>query len=286
MSIMEKPLRYGERGRGFAMLTLPEQLDNAPLVVLLNAGLLHRAEPYRLNVLAGRKLARIGFLCVRVDLSGKGETPVREGMSNRDSVALDWKFLCQALDRQFGRRPTIVMGLCSGADNGMKLAAKDERIRGLVLLDARSSRDPLFLYRHLMLRARCWEQWARLPFTVVRRLKGRLLKDQATNEPDMDLRDLPRPEDLRSCLDNLMRNDGRILAVFTREELDFYNQAGQFARTAGVPGLERICTELFWPDVDHTYPVSAHRTRLLTTVEGWAKANLQHFRAGFEALRP
>jgi pimeloyl-ACP methyl ester carboxylesterase len=251
---------------------------------LLNAGLLHRAEPYRLNVLTARQLAGMGYLCARIDLSGKGETPPRDGLKNRESVALDWKYLGEALERQFGRRPIVIMGLCSGADNGLKLAATDQRIRGLILLDARAQRDRLFLYRHLMSRAFRWQQWARLPATIVRRLRGRLGHD--SGEPNLSFRDLPRPDDLKSCLNNLMRNDGRMLMVFTSEEGHFYNQRGQFCRTVGVPGLERICVEHYWPDTFHLYPVAAHRARLLSTIEAWAKANLAHFRASFGTLGP
>jgi pimeloyl-ACP methyl ester carboxylesterase len=284
MSIQERALRYGEGGRGFAMLTLPDRLDDAPIVVFLNAGLLHRSEPYRLNVLAARRLAELGYLCARIDLSGKGETPAREGLTNRDSVALDWNHLCEALERHFGRRPMVVMGLCSGADNGIKLAAIDERIRGLILLDARSPKDRMFVYRQVMSRAGRWRQWMRLPAVILRHL-GRRLGDAEAGDPDLNLRDLPRADDLRACLTSLVRNDGRLLMLFTHEERHFYNEQGQFGRAAGVPGLERICTERFWPDVLHIYPVAAHRRRLLSTLETWAQANLPQFRDSFKTVR-
>ncbi len=277
MTIQEKPLRYGEGGRGFAMVTLPEKPETAPIVVMLNPGVLHRAEPYRLNVLAARRLAALGYLCVRMDLSGKGDTPPREGLSNRESVALDWKYLCEALERQFGPRPLVIMGLCSGADNGIKLSASDLRIRGLMLFDVRSPRDRGFLYRYL--KSRVWDRrrWARVAGRLIRRL-GLGAATPAGTSPDLGLRDLPRPDDLKRCVMSLVETDGRLLMVFTGDVYDCYNLEGQFAKSLGIPGLEKICREYYWPDAQHLYPVESHRQRLLNAIESWAAEQLTHFR--------
>jgi pimeloyl-ACP methyl ester carboxylesterase len=278
VSIQEKALRYGEGGRGFAMMTLPDSLDGAPVVVMLNAGLLHRAEPYRLNVLAARRLSALGYVCVRVDLSGKGETPAREALTNRESVSLDWTHLSEALERQLGKRPFIVMGLCSGADNGIKLSAKDARIRGLVLMDVESPPDAGFAARRWISRATSWRRWAHLPAWMLRRLKTQAKPGE--NGADLRLRDPPSPDDLDTCIKNMVASDGRILMVFTNHQNERYNQQGQFCRAMKVPGLERICTEHYWPEVSHMYPVEIHRSRLLTLLEAWAGDQLSHFLSG------
>jgi pimeloyl-ACP methyl ester carboxylesterase len=282
VSIQEKALRYGEGGRGFAMLTLPDSLDGAPVVVMLNAGLLHRTEPYRLNVLAARRLAALGYVCVRVDLSGKGETPAREALTNRESVALDWTHLCDALERHLGKRPFIVMGLCSGADNGIKLAAKDARIRGLILMDAESPPDTGFAARRWISRATSWRRWAHLPSWILRRLKARAKSGE--KQADLRLRDPPWPADLDMCIKNMVASDGRILMVFTNHQSDRYNQQGQFCRAMKVPGLERICAEHYWPEVSHMYPVENHRFRLLALLEVWARDQLSHFGSGGKSV--
>jgi pimeloyl-ACP methyl ester carboxylesterase len=275
VSIQEKPLRYGEGGRGFAMLTTPQHDDDSPIVVMLNAGLLNRPEPYRLNVLAARRLAEIGYVCVRVDLSGKGDTPPREGLSNRESVALDWKYLRETLDRQFGPRAFIIMGLCSGADNGIKLSAADERIRGLILLDARSPVDAGFRLRRYAAKMFRLRSWLHLPATIVRHLLAK-----SSEEPwQQNLRDLPRPDELRQCALNMVRNDGRMMMVFTSHAINVYNSEGQFVRAMGITGLNRICREHFWPEVEHLYPVEAHRERLLGAIEHWAEEHLEHLRS-------
>lgn len=274
MSLQEKPLHYGEGGRGLALVTLPEKLEGAPVVFLFNAGLLHRAEPYRLNVLAARRLAKAGYVAVRFDLSGKGDTPARDGLTNRDSVALDWKHLSEAVERQYGSRTFLILGLCSGADNGIKLSAIDRRIRGLVLLDAESPQDSGFARRQLIARLTNKDKWRRLPEIALRLLTGK--KGAGGARPNLGLRDYPRPDDLETCVKNLVELDGRVLAVFTGNATTSYNEQGQFARAIGTPGFEKVCVEHFWPDTQHLYPAAAHRTRLLDVIEAWAQQNLAH----------
>jgi len=91
--VREHVFRYGDTKYGLGMVTIPDDMEGAPVVVLFNAGLLHRAEPYRMNVLVSRHLAQIGYITIRIDLSGKGDTPARSQTSNRESVALDWAFI-------------------------------------------------------------------------------------------------------------------------------------------------------------------------------------------------
>ena len=139
--IGERIFTYGEHQHGIGVISEPEDTASSPVVVLLNAGLSHRAEPYRLNVLLGRQLASLGYIALRVDLSGKGDSPARETMSNRESVALDWSYMKKSLEKRYGPRSMLIFGLCSGADNGIKLCAQDSAIKGLILLDPVSRPD-------------------------------------------------------------------------------------------------------------------------------------------------
>lgn len=74
----EEVLCYGENNRGFGILCLSSKTSESPkpLVVMFNAGLLHRSEPYRLNTELARQIASLGYDSLRFDLSGKGDTPV------------------------------------------------------------------------------------------------------------------------------------------------------------------------------------------------------------------
>lgn len=275
--IKERIFTYGEHQHGIGVISEPEDTSNSPVVVLLNAGLSHRAEPYRLNVLLGRKLAELGYIALRVDLSGKGDSPARETMANRESVALDWSFMKKSLEKLYGSRTLLIFGLCSGADNGIKLCAQDPSIKGLILLDPVSRQDAGFAKRELFRKLTNPNKWMKIHKIVSRRLKQNTSGESSLLSSPMDLRDEPNAEDMDQCFESLIEKDGRVLAVFTSQTLYHYNKLGQFTSAMGINGLEPVIEEVFWPNAKHIYSIEVHRNRLIETVSDWANRQLDHF---------
>lgn len=280
--IKEQIFTYGEHQHGIGVISEPEDTTNSPIVVLLNAGLSHRAEPYRLNVLLGRQLATLGYIALRVDLSGKGDSPARETMSNRESVALDWSFMKKSLEKLYGPRVLLIFGLCSGADNGIKLCAQDKSIKGLILLDPVSRQDAGFGKRDFIRKITNPSKWVNIHRIVSRRIKQNTSGESSLLSSPMDLRDEPNEDDMEKCFEGLVKKDGRVLAVFTSQTLYHYNKCGQFVSAMGVDGLEPIIEEVFWPNAKHIYPIEVHRNRLIETVSDWAGRQLEHL----QALKP
>ncbi|WP_203300644.1 hypothetical protein [Marinobacter sediminum] len=275
--IKERIFTYGEHQHGLGILSEPADTSSSPIIVMLNAGLSHRAEPYRLNVLLGRKLAELGYIGLRVDLSGKGDSPARENMTNRESVALDWSFIKAALEKLYGARPILIFGLCSGADNGIKICADDPSVKGLILLDPVSRQDSGFTKRDLYRKLTNPRKWLKMHNILSRRLAKRGARDDIDSSSTIKLRDEPNASDMDLCFNGLMKKNGRVLAVFTSQALYHYNSQGQFAVAMGIPGLDQIVEEVFWPNAKHVYPIEWHRNQLMETVESWAKSNLSHF---------
>ncbi len=276
----EEVFRFGENDLGFGIVALPEELERAPLIIIFNAGLIHREGPYRLNTLLCRAMAGIGYIAVRLDLSGKGDSPAREGLSNRESVSLDWKYIKQKLTMQFGERKIILIGLCSGADNAIKIAAEDKLVQGLVLLDAVSPKDKDFARRELMNKLGNIHKWINLPFTIVKRIGQSLGVKRDVYEQMASMRDEPTIQDVENCFQHMAACNGRVLAVFTSQAIPCYNQQGQFVRALNISGLERCCEEIYWPQAEHLYPVQIHRDQLVRDVSAWGKLNLEHFQSG------
>lgn len=277
----ELAFRYGEGGHGLGVLTLPESIPGAPIVVLLNAGLLQRAEPYRLNVLAGRRLAAIGYICLRVDLSGKGDTIARKGLANRESVALDWSLIKNSLKQHFGQRTIIIMGLCSGADNGVKLCAQDPDVRGLILIDPVAYKDKDFSKRVMinnLSKLRNLRLWLKIPRKILKLIYNKKEIYDLIAKNRASLRDSPNEQDFYLCLNRLISCDGRILAIFTGFALPYYNKQGQFVAGMGLVGLDSICDEIFWPNAQHIFTVQAHRDRLIKSIGEWGIAHIERFR--------
>jgi hypothetical protein len=274
----EEPLCYGEQGRGIAVVTLPDKLSGAPLMVFLNAGLLHRSEPFGLNVMLSRALAENGCISVRVDLSGRGDTPLRKGLTPREYVSADWGFLKNTLFDRFGERPIIFMGLCSGADNAQKLAVIDPHVKGLVLLDPVIQKDKGFSIRALKQKYLSINRWKNAPGKL-KSLICHIFTKNDENSIDLgELRDLPTSEETAAWIDGLVRSDGRLLAVFSSYSLGFYNIAGQWSSIVNSAEFSRITTEYFFPFIDHVYSIHDHRDLLVEKVSNWYIENREAFK--------
>jgi pimeloyl-ACP methyl ester carboxylesterase len=274
--LTEEPLQFGEGGRLFGILTVPRALprngQELPVFVFLSAGLLHRVGPSRLYVHLVRDLAQLGFSSLRVDLAGVGDSPGRPGLTNQQSVAADFGEIVGVLEACLGRLRLVLAGLCSGADNAVRLTATDRRVVGMVLLDPICFSDHGFMGRAVVRGVEKYSNPARHFVWLKRRVKA-LSTPNAEGVKRVDpltLRDLPTREQLRAAFESIRERHGQVLSVFTGAALSYYNQAGQLGRSLDVERYHQFCTELFWPEVDHTYTLELHRRRLMTEIKTWA----------------
>ena len=63
----EMVVRFGDAESLVGIVTLPSAPTNSTAVVLLNAGVIHRVGPHRMNVQLARRLAARGFTALRFD---------------------------------------------------------------------------------------------------------------------------------------------------------------------------------------------------------------------------
>ena len=280
--LTEETLQFGEGGRLCGILTRPSvpvrDPPELPVFVLFNAGWLHRVGPHRLYVHLARDLSRMGFSSLRVDLAGRGDSPPRPGLTIQQSVAADYEEILRVLESRLAPGPLVLAGLCSGADDAIRLTPKDSRVVGLVLLDPVCAPDDGFNARAFVLK---YTNTARYVAWLKRRFKA-LTTQPARNEEEIDpltIRDPPTREQLRAAFESVREREGRVLSVFTQYALRYYNQAGQLGRVLGVDGYQQFCTELFWPQAEHTYTLDLHRRRLIEAIRTWAGGYLGDHRA-------
>ena len=133
-------------------------LGQAPLPVaclLLNMGAHHRVGPHRVNVKLAHHLASLGIGSLRLDLAGLGDSGApRRAEHFMTQVVLDMQAAMDLLESTLGVRQFLVIGLCSGATNGLAAAVADARVVGVTLFDGyrfpgRRSRWELQLQRAL-----------------------------------------------------------------------------------------------------------------------------------------
>jgi dienelactone hydrolase len=136
----EQALLFGKTRSLVGILTDPAELDRngqLPAVILLNAGLIHRIGPSRLYVKIARSLARLGFVVLRFDFSGTGDSKAREdNLPYPQSVVDEIQEAMNYLARTRGSQKFLLIGHCSGAGFSFKMAGEDERVMGAILINS------------------------------------------------------------------------------------------------------------------------------------------------------
>ena len=113
-----------------------EEGSARPAVILLNSGIIHRVGPNRLYVSLARRLARAGFVVLRFDLSGIGDSVIRKDNVpfEKSSVqetqeAMDYLGSIRGVDR------FLLAGICTGAVVAYQTALADHRVAGAILIN-------------------------------------------------------------------------------------------------------------------------------------------------------
>jgi pimeloyl-ACP methyl ester carboxylesterase len=135
--IRERARRFGDGATLVGIVTEPQDAAaSATAFVLLNAGVVHRVGPNRLHVEMARRLAALGFITVRIDLSGLGDSESRRDSTPFEQASvLETRAVMSALQQEYGVSRFITAGLCSGAVVAFNTAVADERVTGAVLLN-------------------------------------------------------------------------------------------------------------------------------------------------------
>jgi dienelactone hydrolase len=109
-----------------------------PAILLLNTGANHRVGSNRMYVAMARAWAAAGFVTLRFDLSGIGDSPARGDARENDVYSARGVSEAQAAMRFLsarGRERFILGGLCSGAYVSFHAGVHDSRVAGVILIN-------------------------------------------------------------------------------------------------------------------------------------------------------
>jgi len=255
---------------------------DVPAIVLLNAGIVHRSGPSRLYVEIARRLAARGYPSIRLDLAGIGDSDSRqENLTDQEGNERDVRLAMDFLQSRIGTRRFLLGGLCSGADISHQVALRDDRVAGLIALDA-------FAYPKFGYYVRRLGRWARNPGYVYRRavailrssrigrgLLGSPRDFQRAQPVRMFERDLPPQDQVAAEIQVFMDRGMQALYVFAGG-CPWYNYAGQFFNNfPNVRCNPQVEVEYF-EQADHTYLLVADRERLIDRIETWVTSHFRH----------
>jgi pimeloyl-ACP methyl ester carboxylesterase len=274
--VQERIAHFGHPKTLVGVVTLPPppQATRNQAVVILNVGVMHRVGPNRLHVQLARQLAREGFVTLRFDLSGIGDSDPRRDRVVQDVVRQDVADALSYLETSLKATSFVLVGLCSGANISLRFARRHASVVGAVLLDPYSQRTPGFYLRHYSRRLFRWRSWRNA-------LSGR-------GGPWRGRRDFPRGDgstatsgdglvapptmipkaEMEETLAELIDRGVQLLHVFTGEH-EGYNYERQlwdaFPRFEGRPEI-RV---KFLSSADHTFRRSSDRRALIALIRDW-----------------
>ncbi|MCI5047991.1 MAG: alpha/beta hydrolase [Aquisalinus sp.] len=265
----EEIIQFGDDNRLMGVLTLcPETVMDKPLVIILNAGIVHHVGPNRLHVKLARHLAQTRFDVLRFDLSGLGESlPAPPGKGYEEQSIADTRQAIDMMQERFGERQIVLAGICSGADNAYRTALEDTRVTGLILLDPYAYQNTTAQISDLAKRAQDPERW--------KRLAGRLLsgadEGEGTDEVMEDDNDRipPEREVFGQQLQRLTDRSVRMLLLYTSSVRHLINASNQFQQTFREFDFSDNLEVEVLSHVDHTYTELSSQKELMSRLDGW-----------------
>jgi hypothetical protein len=270
--VKEHPVFFGASKTVFGILTEPDKSNinkELPAVVLLNAGLMHHIGPFRMNVMLARSLAQQGFIVLRIDCSGKGDSPPSTGaLSNRATVRQDINDAFDYVQKHKSISKFVLVGLCSGADDAFDVSGVDPRVSGLILLDGYAYRTPKFyIYRYgpKIFKLTNWIQFVR---RMLRESLGGSGKSSDFEE-DIFGMTFPPKSDYERGLSQLLDNGSRILIVHSSGWHEYYNYENQFWDSFPALQSRDGIAVMYFPKADHTYSLSSDRNLLIDHLVSW-----------------
>jgi pimeloyl-ACP methyl ester carboxylesterase len=276
--VRDEVLRIGPEGQLVGIVSHPPggtpHAARSPAVIVLNAGVLHRVGPHRLHVALTRRLAERGFAGLRLDLGGIGDSIASsDAASFRESAVADTRAAMTGLGDALGARRFVIVGICAGADNALATALVDDRVAGIVLVDAAVYATRRSVLREL--RKRLAEPGG-IPHALRwsagrarRRLRAELarLRRGFTDEPPAEGRETPPIETFRAQLVSLADRGVRVLAVYAGMHGERYNDADQIFES--FPELRGRVDRAYFPDANHTFTQLDDQAALIDATLGW-----------------
>jgi hypothetical protein len=227
-----------------------------------------------------RRLSRDGFLTLRFDLGGIGDSlpadtrdPLEQRTRREIIAALDYLTERHELDA------IILGGLCSGAEDSIRAAEVDPRVTGVVMIDPFGYRTAGWMWRHVAYRlTRRFLRALRVHRPFVRARSG---LPQGTNggKALVAYRYMDRSESSR-ILRAIVKRRGHVHFVYTGGARDVFNHEHQLKAMFSEVDFDGRVTLDHLPHVEHTQLLEEHRRTIVEAIArrlDWAGRNVSPF---------
>lgn len=282
MNYREKAVRFGPTGALLGILTEPAAGTPAlgRGIVLLNAGLLHRVGPSRLHVQIARRMAACGYVALRFDFSGIGDSDARrDGLAFEQSAVLEVQEAMNHLASTKQVREFALFGLCSGADGAFLAAVADPRVTSLVQLDPWIYHTWKYAPFALLRKLRNKKSWQNLLSgdTFVRRVLPLLRGSRGGSDGKDNVvvshysRVFPPKAQVEQQLRILLERRVRMFCLFSGGMPESVSYEGQYRECFGSLDLGDLVAVGFHADAAHIFSALEHQKMVVDATEHWLR---------------
>ena len=299
--VEERCVCFGSPATLFGILTSPRGGADDPAatrkaVLLLNAGAVHHIGPNRLYVALARYLARRGYVVLRMDISGIGDSPPRpdapENVVYSNHALEDVRAALEYLQHDEDVTEVHAIGVCSGAYNAFKAAVANLPLAGAILVNPLTFfwkegmslefsehriADDIQRYRTNAFRLDAWLKLLRGNVNLVElaQVLARRIRTSAVAPLRAVARKLGLPlvDDLPSELRRVVRGGRQLHFIFAERDpgQELLNSlAGPMVRRLAAKRAIGIKTI---PDADHTFTDRGARAALVAALDDMLAAS-------------
>jgi alpha-beta hydrolase superfamily lysophospholipase len=138
--LTERPVLFGARDSLFGIVTEPRAGEaRRRAVILINAGADYHIGPSRIYVSLARRWARRGYVVLRMDFAGLGDSPTRAGRPDNEvfpPAALDdIQAAIELVRARYETQDITLAGLCSGAYHSLRAAVAGAPVKRILLVN-------------------------------------------------------------------------------------------------------------------------------------------------------
>jgi alpha-beta hydrolase superfamily lysophospholipase len=284
-TVTERPVFFGSEAVLFGIITQPRQGEvRRRAVILLNAGADHHIGASRLYVSLARHWARRGYVVLRMDLAGLGDSGTRSGRGDNEvfppAALEDIRAAIELVRARYGVGDVTLGGLCAGAYHALRAAAAQLPVNRILMINpqnyfwkegmsleglqlAEVVRNP-GVYRERVLSATAWRRLLAGQVNIWRIVRIYIHRPLLALEST--LRDIARylrihlPRDLGSELEEIAARGVRVVFVFARGDpgIDLLKiQGGSLVKRLG-----EHCRVHIIDSADHTFSQRSSRAAL------------------------
>ncbi len=271
-----------------AIVTTPKDVkraSTAPTILILNEGILHRIGAGRMHVKVARHLADLGYICLRMDHSSIGDSSPRRGTQAFEEAAVhEVQLAMDYMSKVYGSERFIIYGLCSGSDVAFELGVLDDRVVGLIQLDAHvyettksKWKKRISHYGPRLLKLSAWRNAISRKLGEIKAGRKASIADVLDEEgrdewyadPDY-IRVKPPHEYVEKGLRTIIEKNVAMYVCFTDGGYyGTYNYVDQYRDAFGNLDFGDLLDVQWIEGSTHLFTALAHQEQLLSEIEAW-----------------